>query len=57
MNPPAALALIIRFAEPPRATVRLWAERLREKSGLPTAAVGTRLANTLVVLPPAGKLG
>src|ERR1700687_4151161 len=57
LNPPTALALIIRLAEPPGVMVTLWAERLREKSGLPTAPAGTRLANTLVVLPPAGKLG
>ena len=57
LNPPTALALTMRLAEPPDATVALWAERLREKSGLPTAAAGTTLANTLVVLPPAGKFG
>src|SRR3984893_19261581 len=57
LNPPTALAPIIRFAEPPGMTVTLGAERLKEKPGLPTAAAGTRLANTLVVLPPAGKLG
>lgn len=57
LNPPAALALTIRFAEPPCATVRLWEERFSEKFGLPTAAAGTRLAKTLVVLPPAGKFG
>jgi len=57
LNPPTALALIIRLAEPPDATVTLWAERLREKPGLPTAAAGTTLANTAVVLPPGGKLG
>jgi hypothetical protein len=57
LNPPAALALIIRFADPPGATVALWAERLRVKSGLPTAAAGIRLANKLVPLPPVGKLG
>src|SRR5271163_4329900 len=57
VNPPTALALIMRLAEPPCPTVAFWAERLREKFGLPTAAAGTRLANTLVVVPPAGKLG
>lgn len=57
LNPPSALALIIRLVEPPGATDALWAERLREKSGLPTAAAGTTLANTAVVVPPAGKLG
>ena len=56
-NPPTAAALITRFAEPPGATVALCVERLREKFWLPTEADGTRLANTLVVLPPAGKLG
>src|ERR1700691_792869 len=56
-NPPAALALIIRLAELPGATVALCAERFREKFGLPTATAGTRLANTAVVLPPAEKLG
>ena len=57
LNPPTALAPIIRLAEPPGMTVTLGAERLREKPGLPTAAAGTRLAKTLVVLPPGGKLG
>ena len=57
LNPPAVLALIIRLAELPGATVALYAERFREKFGLLTAAAGTRLANTAVVLPPAGKLG
>lgn len=57
LNPPTALAMTVRLAEPPGATVALWAERFREKFGAPTAAAGTRLANTLVVLPPAGKLG
>jgi len=57
LNPPTALAPIIRLADPPGATVRLWAERLREKSGLPTAAAGRMLANTPVALPPGGKLG
>ena len=50
-------ALTVTLAEPPGATVTLWSERLREKFWLVTAAAGTRLANTLVVLPPAGKLG
>ena len=57
LNPPTALALIVRLAEPPAGTVAFGAERFREKSGAPTPAAGTRLANTLVVLPPAGKLG
>lgn len=57
LNPPTALALTVRLAEPPGGTVALCAERLREKSGLLTAAAGTRLANTLVVVPPVGKLG
>jgi len=57
LNPPTALAPIIRLAEPPGMTVTLWAERFREKPGPLTAAAGTRLENTLVVLPPAGKLG
>jgi hypothetical protein len=57
LNPPTALALTVTLAEPPGATVALGADRLKEKSGLPTAAAGTRLANTLVALPPAGKLG
>ncbi len=56
LNPFTALALIMRLAEPRGATVAVWGERVREKFGLPTAAAGTRLANTLVVLPPAGKL-
>jgi hypothetical protein len=51
LNPPTAAALIVRLAEPPGATVALWAERLREKFAVPTAAAGTRLANTLVALP------
>src|SRR5437868_11392303 len=57
LNPPTTLAPIIRLADPPGATVTLWAERLREKPGPATAAAGTRLAKTLVVLPPLGKLG
>jgi hypothetical protein len=57
LNPPTPAALIMRLAEPPGVTATLWAERLKEKFGLPTAAEGTRLANTLVVLPPVGKLG
>src|SRR5579862_5368911 len=57
LNPPAGLALTMTVAEPPCATVALWADRFREKSGLPTAAAGTILANTAVALPPAGKLG
>ena len=56
-NPPAPAALTVTLAEPPGLTVALWAERLREKPGAPTAAAGTRLANTAVALPPAGKLG
>lgn len=57
LNPPTAAALTVRFAEPPAVTVVLGAERLREKPGVETAVAGTRLANTLVVLPPEGKLG
>ena len=57
LNPPTALALTITLAEPPGVTVALCAERFREKFGPPAAAAGTRLANTLVVLPPVGKLG
>ena len=57
LNPPTALALTIKLAEPPAATLALLAERFKEKFGLPTAVAGTRLAKTLVVLPPAGKLG
>ena len=56
-KPPTAAALIMTLAEPPGATVTLWVERLREKFWLVTAAEGVRLAKTLVVLPPAGKLG
>lgn len=57
LSPPTALALIIKLVEFPGATVVLWAERIREKSGLPTVAAGRTLANTAVVLPPGGKLG
>ena len=57
LNPPTALALTIILAEPPGEIVAPCAERFKEKFGVPTAAAGTRLANTLVVLPPAGKLG
>lgn len=57
LNSPTALALIIKLVEPPGATATLWAERLREKFGLPTAAAGRTLANTAVVLLPAGKFG
>ena len=56
-NPPAPAALIMTLAVPPGATVTLWVDRLREKLWLVTAAEGARLAKTLVVLPPAGKLG
>jgi len=57
VNPPAALALTMRSAEPPCATVAFWAERVKEKFA-PTAAAGARLAKTAVELPPvAGKLG
>ena len=57
LNPPTPAALIVRFAEPPGVTDTLWAERLREKFWPETAAAGTTPANTLVVLPPLGKLG
>ena len=57
LNPPTPAALIVRLAAPPGKMDTLLAERLREKFWLPTAAAGTRLANTLVVLPPAGKFG
>src|SRR6266853_2867466 len=57
LNPPTPAELIMRFAEPPGVTDTLWVERLNEKFGPPTAPDGTRLANTLVVLPPPGKLG
>ena len=57
LKPPAALALIVRFVDPPAVSVALWVERLNEKSGPVAAAAETRLANTVVVLPPAGKLG
>ena len=57
MNPPTAAALIVRFAEPPGATVALAAERFREKPE-PAAAAGAMAANTAVALPPvAGKFG
>ena len=57
LNPPTAAALIMRLAEPPGVTDTLWAERLKEKFWPVAAAAGITLANTLVVLPPAGKLG
>ena len=57
LNPPTDAALIIRLAAPPGATVALGADRFSEKSGVPTAAAAITLAKTLVVLPPAGKLG
>jgi len=57
LNPPTPAALTMRLVETPGVTDRLWAERLKEKSWLLTAAEGTRLANELVVLPPTGKLG
>ena len=56
-NPPTAAALIVRFAELPGVMDALCAERLREKFWLVTPAAGATLANTLVVLPPLGKLG
>src|SRR5271154_65072 len=56
VNPPTALALIMRSAIPPIATVAFWAERLRVKLA-PVAVAGTRLAKTEVALPPVGKLG
>ena len=57
LNPPTALEPTITLAALPRATVALCAERLREKSGFPAPDAGMTLANTLVVLPPAGKFG
>jgi hypothetical protein len=57
LNPPTPAALIMRLAEPPGVTDTLLAERLREKFWPVTVAAGITLANTLVVLPPAGKLG
>ena len=57
LNPPTAAALIVRFAEPPGVTDTLLAERLKEKFWPVAAAEGITLANTLVVLPPDGKLG
>lgn len=54
LNPPTALALIVSMAELPGVTVRLCAERLKEKFGLVTVAAGATLANTGVV-PPAVK--
>src|SRR5580698_5007706 len=57
VNPPTALALTMRSAMPPCATVAFWAERFKEKFAL-VAAAGTRLAKTAVELAPAvGKLG
>jgi hypothetical protein len=56
VNPPTALALTMRSAELPIATVAFWAERLKVKLA-PVAVAGTRLAKTAVELPPAGKLG
>src|SRR5580692_2008018 len=57
LNPPTPAAVIMRLAEPPGVTDTLWAERLREKFWPETVAAGTTPANTLVVLPPLGKLG
>src|SRR5215469_16973717 len=57
LNPPTAAAPMVRFAEPPCVTDTLWVEAFREKFGPLTAAAGTTLAKTLVVLPPLGKLG
>ena len=57
LNPPTAAALIMRLAEPPAVRATLCAERLREKFWPVAEAEGITLANTLVVLPPAGKLG
>lgn len=57
LNPPTLAALTDRVVEAPGATVALDAERLREKLGEVTALAGTRLAKTLVALPPGGKLG
>src|SRR5579863_714861 len=57
LNPPTPAALTVTVAEPPWARVTLGLERLSEKFALVTAAAGTTLANTLVVLPPAGKFG
>jgi hypothetical protein len=56
-KPPTAAALTVTLAIVPGETVTLWVDRLSEKFWPVTAADGTRLANTLVVLPPAGKLG
>jgi hypothetical protein len=57
LNPPTALALIIRVVELPAITVALEAEIFREKFGPLTAAAGITPAKTAVALPPAGKLG
>ena len=56
-KPPTAAALTMTLAEPPGAIVMLGVERLRLKFWPVTEAEGVRLAKTLVVLPPAGKLG
>ena len=57
VKPPTPAALIMMLAELPRVTDTLGAERFKEKFGPPTEDAGTRLANTLVVLPPVGKFG
>jgi hypothetical protein len=57
LKPPNALAPIMRFVDPPAETVAVIAERFRVKSGPAAAAAGATLANTLVELPPVGKLG
>lgn len=54
LNPATAAALTDKVVEAPGATVALEAERLREKLGEVTALAGTRLAKTLVALPPGG---
>jgi hypothetical protein len=54
LNPPDAVALIMRLVEPPGTTIALMGERLNEKSPVTTGAM---LAKKAVELPPGGKLG
>ena len=57
LKPPTAAEPTVSVAVPPAATVRVLAERLREKSAPVAAAAGTRAANNPLVwlAPPAVK--
>ena len=57
LNPPTALALIMRLAEPPGVTVALWAERLREKSGAADRSRGNKAREYTGCAASSGEIG